>query len=210
MNNKYYDLTTAITLETIVFPGDPSFSVKSVTSIEEGSCFNLCQMSLSNHLGTHIDFPAHVIKNGKTSSDYALDYLVNDGQIIEVPEDQPTITPAFIEQAEIFENAIVFFKTKNSSLSKSGAFTKDYVYIEPNAAEVLLKKKVKIVGIDYLSVDSYAATELPVHHVLLSREVLIVENLALHSIEPGQYKIFIMPLNIPGMDGLPVRVIAIQ
>jgi arylformamidase len=101
----------------------------------------------------------------------------------------------------------VFFKTSNSSLNKSGQFHKDFVYLEPDAANELVKHKIRIVGIDYLSVDPYAS-DLPAHKILLSNNVLIVENLNLTSIAQGIYRVFIVPLNIPNMDGLPVRVFA--
>lgn len=66
---------------------------------------------------------------------------------------------------------------------------------------------MRVVGIDYISVDRYDAEELPVHHILLSNDVLIVENLELKDIDPGRCKLFVMPLNVPEMDGLPARVV---
>lgn len=83
---------------------------------------------------------------------------------------------------------------------------KKYVYIEPDAAEALLQKGVKIVGIDYISVDCYDAEDLSVHNILLSKEVLIVEGLELKHAPIGRGEIYIMPLHIPDMDGLPARV----
>ena len=71
----------------------------------------------------------------------------------------------------------------------------------------MLEKKVKIVGMDYISVDDFSSEELPVHNILLSNDVLIVENVELKGVAPGRGKFFVMPLNIPGMDGLPARVV---
>lgn len=102
----------------------------------------------------------------------------------------------------------MFFKTSNSKLSKQSQFCDKYVYIEPNAAEKLLKMEVKIIGIDYISVDKYDAEDLPVHNLFLSKDVLIVENLELSNIPAGRYKFYILPINLNQMDGLPTRVIA--
>jgi arylformamidase len=206
--SKYYDLTTHISERTVVFPGDPEYSMQKVCSIDEGNSFNLCHMQLGNHTGTHIDYPAHVIKEGKTSSDFSIDHLIGSGIIIKVPDTEKSITKSFITEQSIMNSDIVFFKTANSKLSKQDKFKDNYVYIEPEAAEELLRKQVRIIGIDYISVDKYDAEDLPVHKSLLSNEVLIVEGLELNNAPIGRCEIYIMPLNISNMDGLPVRVVA--
>ena len=70
----------------------------------------------------------------------------------------------------ILKDDFVFFKTKNSFRSKQNKFTEKYVYIEPDAAKELLEKKVKMVGIDYISVDLISAERLPVHEYSCERE----------------------------------------
>ncbi|OJY47865.1 MAG: hypothetical protein BGO90_02990 [Legionella sp. 40-6] len=206
---RYYDLTAPITPDTVVYPGDPKFSTEVIATLENGEQFHLCHMHLGNHTGTHIDFPAHVVKGGKSSRDFPINDLIGSGLIIEVPATEKSITRAFIEsQCSIAKKDFIFFKTSNSKLSKQAAFTDKYVYIEPEAAAELIRKGVKIVGIDYISVDSYDAEDLPVHRMLLSNDVLIVEGLELNGVPVGRYNIYIMPNNIPDMDALPVRVIA--
>ena len=208
-SGKMYDLTAAMTADTVVYPGDPTFKTEDVCSLESGSQFQLCHMHFGNHTGTHMDFPAHVIKGGKTSSDYCIQDLIGSGLIIEVPQAEKSITKEFIKaQSQITQNDFVFFKTSNSTISKQAEFTEKYVYFEPEAAEELLLKGVKIVGTDYISVDSYEAEELPVHHKLLSNNVLIVEGLELNNAPVGRCRLFIVPNNIPEMDGLPVRAFA--
>lgn len=72
-----------------------------------------------------------------------------------------------IENEEITKDLIVLFKTRNSQLPRVGPLIKDFVYIEPEAAKELVKKQVKMVGIDYISVDSVDAEGLPTHKILL-------------------------------------------
>ncbi len=205
---KFYDLTTEISPKLVAFPGDPQYSTEKVSSLENGQKFNLCHMHLGNHTGTHVDFPAHTIKEGKTSSDFPIEYLTGPGVIIKVPPQEKSITREFVSKQPIMSSDIVFFKTANSKKSKQEAFTDQYVYIEPEAAEELFRRGVKAVGIDYISVDRYDDEDLTVHNILLSKEVLIVEGLELSEIPEGRYEIFIMPLKIPLMDGLPARVMA--
>ncbi|MGC1182114.1 cyclase family protein [Legionella sp.] len=206
--SRCYDLSTMISNDLVVFPGDPTYCTEVVSSLEKGDTFNLCHMHLGNHAGTHIDFPAHTIKNHKTSSDFPLEFLIGPGIIIQVPPTEKSVTKNFVARQSIMSSDIVFFKTANSQISKHAPFTEQYVYIEPDAAIELLQKGVKIVGIDYISVDAYDDANLTVHNTLLSKEVLIVEGLELRDIPEGRYEIYIMPLNIPNMDGLPARVLA--
>ncbi len=189
-----YDLTAPITPDSQVFPGDPSFQSDKVQSLEQGDAYNLCHLHLSNHIGTHIDFPAHVIKGGKTSSDFLMASLIGPGVILEC-EYPSVITQSFIQQKkqEIIGKEIVFFKSSE--------------YIETLAAETLTHLGVKIVGVDGLSIDPIEAEDLPAHHILLSDDILIVEGLNLQDVSSGEGEITIAPLNIPDMDGLPARVI---
>jgi len=205
---KYYDITLNISGNLATFPGDPCYQAEQVYSLEDGSHFRLNKLFLGNHTGTHIDFPSHVIKDGKTSSDFSIESLIGTGLIIEVPEQDSSVTKDFIKNLPILKNDFVFFKTANSRISKYAPFTEKYVYIESDAAEELLMKGVKIVGIDYMSVDKYESEDLPVHQCLLSNDVLIVEGLDLNNVPVGRCKIYIMPIKINDMDGLPARVIA--
>lgn len=205
---QLYDLTANISSSLVVYPGDPSFSKEQVCSLETGEKFNLCQMHLVNHAGTHVDFPCHTVIGGKSSSAFPLEYLTGPGVIINVPSASQSITKDFVSQQSIIKNDIVFFKTENSKKSKHESFMDQYVYIEPDAAEELFKKGAKIVGIDYISVDKYDDAELSVHNILLSKEILIVEGLELKDIPEGRYEIFIMPLKVDDLDGLPARVAA--
>jgi arylformamidase len=206
---KVYDLTIPITKELPVFPGDPFFKSEEIKSLDKGDAFKLCHIEMGNHMGTHIDFPAHVIEHGKTSTNYPIESLIGSGLIIELPDNEECIQAQFVQKQPIQKNDFVFFKTSNSKrLSKQKEFSKKFVYLEPGAAKSLIEKGVRIVGIDYLSIDSYEAEGLPVHRELLANEVLIVEGLNLAEVPPGRYKIYIMPTHILDMDGLPARVIA--
>ena len=201
-----YDLTVAITPAIPVFPGDPPFAMSPIKTLGAGCCFNLRHMHMTNHIGTHIDFPSHVIQGGKTSSDYPIEALQGPGLIAELPQDAPCVTWEFVETLPIQENDFVFFKTSNSTFWEHNTLSENFVYIDPEAANLLVTKKVKIVGIDYLSVDKYEAGHLPVHHILLSNDILIVEGLDLHEVPAGRGEITIMPLKVADMDGLPARV----
>ncbi|HNB09392.1 MAG TPA: hypothetical protein PK754_07535, partial [bacterium] len=82
----------------------------------------------------------------------------------------------------------------------------DFIAVGLTGAEYLLKKKVKLVGVDYLSVESFHAEfDHPVHKKLLGSHVVVVEGLNLSDVRPGEYELICMPLKIKHGDGTPVR-----
>ena len=88
----FYDVTKLIHDEMLAYPGDPAFSKESICNLETGDVCNLLHIHMSNHAGTHIDFPAHFIRDGKTSADFTLSYLMGRCLVIEIGLDTPLIT----------------------------------------------------------------------------------------------------------------------
>lgn len=213
-NKQFYNLTTPIKEDLVAFPGDPEIKIEKIKEIEEHdhASYSLCAVSGGNHTGTHVDFPAHVIKHGANSSQFPLENLIDQpGVVIEVPNTENAISRSFLEaqKKSFFKGAIVFFKTRNSDIPKTkDHFTEDFVAIKEDAAEILVNAQVKAVGIDYLSVDQYQNEELPVHKKLLENSILIVENLELKDIPAGEYLISIAPNQIEEIDGAPATVYA--
>ncbi len=199
----FYDVTKPIHSEMLSYPGDPAFSKESICSLDQGGLCNLLHVHMSNHVGTHIDFPAHFIRGGKTSADFSLLHLMGRCLVIEIGPNTPLIQPEHLENQSIQEGDIIFFKTSNSTLTE---YSEKYTAISPAAARYLREKKVKIVGIDYLSVDAHGDLAFPVHHELLSHDILIVENLELKEVYAGLYYARIYPLNLKEVDGSPSRV----
>jgi len=205
-----YDLTIEISPETTVFPGDPTFRAEPICEVKHGSTFTLSHFHFSNHTGTHIDFPAHVIAKGKTSSAYSLERLMGAMQVVEITGDGHVML-SDVESLNPKDGEIVFFKTNNSrSNLHDKVYTDSFSAIEPAAAEELAKKGFPIIGIDYLSVDRFEDASLPTHQYLLSKDILIIENLDLREISAGKYHVTIAPLKVKEADGLPVRVIACE
>ncbi len=112
-----------------------------------------------------------------------------------------------LEQAGLREDLRVLFKTSNSALWNSDTFHEDYVYIADSGARYLVEQGVKVVGVDYLSVEQFKKPGAPAHRALLSNGVIIIEGLNLAEAEPGMYEMYCLPLPVTGGDGAPARVI---
>ena len=87
---------------------------------------------------------------------------------------------------------------------------KEYIYISEDAAEYLAEIGVKLVGIDYLSVEQYGAARPAAHIILLKAGVVLVEGLNLSEVQPGHYDLICLPLLIRGGDGSPCRAVLVD
>ena len=83
----------------------------------------------------------------------------------------------------------------------------DYVGVTESGARHLVEHGIKVVGVDYLSVEQFKKPGAPAHHVLLGAGTIVIEGLNLRDVEPGIYEMFCLPLRIVGADGAPARVV---
>ena len=206
---KIYDVTVPLSKELIVYPGDPHVKIISRTAIgrDDAQC-NLSCYSFSSHAGTHVDPPSHFIENGVTVDNLPLELLMGRARVVEVTA--PVIDESVLEEFDFTADARVLFKTRNSYLWSQKKFVEDYVYITAGAARVLVAEGIKVVGIDYLSVDKFGNGEAETHLTLLQAGVVIIEGLDLREIEPGDYEMMCLPLKVKNGDGAPARVVLRQ
>ncbi|WAM34322.1 cyclase family protein [Caldicellulosiruptor morganii] len=206
---RIIDVTLEISNEMVSFPGDPRVEIAKVLDIKKGDIATVSKLMLSSHTATHIDAPAHFIKDGLTVDRLLLENLMGKVKVIDAI-DEDRINREFLSKKEIGDAKAVFFKTRNSQYLHSKSFYHSYVSLSLDAAEYLIEKGVKVVGIDYLSIEEYASVDYPVHKTLLSREVVIVEGLNLLNVSEGEYSFVALPLKIKGCDGAPARVVLIE
>ena len=105
------------------------------------------------------------------------------------------------------EDIRVLLKTSNSALWNGESFHQDYTYLAEDGARYLVDQGVKVVGIDYLSIEQFKKAGAPAHRALLSQSVIIIEGLNLAEAEAGMYEMYCLPLRIAGSDGAPARVV---
>jgi arylformamidase len=205
-----YDITLTLSPELPCWPGDTAYELERVQKIDEGATANVSSLTMSAHMGTHVDAPDHFLNNGKTVEKLALSVLSGRAYVLYLPE-VDLITAAILEQAEIPPRTRrVLFKTRNSEYwtRQLKDFQTDFVAISPDAAQYLVDRGVKLVGIDYLSIAPYHQG-LVTHQILLKAGMVILEGLDLSAVSPGRYTLFCLPLKLAGSDGAPARAILI-
>jgi arylformamidase len=207
---RTYDITLTITPDMTIWPGDPKVSIQHTSSMDSGDNANVSQISMSCHTGTHVDAPHHFLNNGKTVEDLSLDLLVGRAYVLYLPE-VSQITASVLRYAEIPPRTRrLLFKTSNSDLWKNGQheFKQDFVALSVDAAEWLVDRNVRLVGIDYLSIAPYHLGT-PVHTILLDAGVVVIEGLDLSKVSPGRYTLHCLPLKLGGADGAPTRCVLV-
>jgi arylformamidase len=205
---KLFDVTVPISKEMIVYPGDPAVEVERISSTGEDAAYNLTRYSFGSHTGTHIDPPAHFLADGMTADRVPLEMLIGRARVVEVTS--PRIDEEALEEFDFSDDVRVLFKTRNSYLWSQPAFVEDYVYITPGAARQMVAEGIKLVGIDYLSVEKFGADDFQTHRAFLDAGTIIIEGLDLREIEPGHYEMICLPLRVAAGDGSPARVVLRQ
>lgn len=205
-----YDISIGLSDQTPVYGGDPKIEITPICRISRGAGANVSAMRLGSHSGTHVDPPYHFVDGGKTVDELPMDVLVGECLVCPI-EDSPVIGTAELEAADIPEGTErILFRTRNSRMWSETEFRTDYTYLDPEAAAWLVEQGIKLVGIDYLSIDKFKSGTHATHHKLLESGIVVVEGLDLSAVPGGMYMLACLPLKIIGGDGAPARAILIK
>jgi len=203
------DITVPIQTGMAVYPGDNPPEREWLRTIGNRDRINLSTLTLGSHTGTHVDAPFHFDEKGMTLDQVPLSTFVGEAVVIQIA-DPVSVTVVELQQHALSSAQRVLLRTRNSQLWSRGRFQEDFVYIEPGAAEYLATLGVRLVGIDYLSVDRFGDTSSPAHHALLGKGMVIVEGLDLSKVDPGTYTLVCLPLSITGAEGAPARAVLMR
>jgi arylformamidase len=206
-----HDVSVPIANGMPVWPSDPPLKLTSQghPSRDKTHTVQVTRIEMGSHTGTHIDAPFHFVEGGRRLEEIPIEELVGPATVIQIAG-VPAIMRKHLESLVWTDVQRVLFKTDNSGHWNDGSFYEKFVYLEPDAAEFLVQQGVRLVGIDYLSIDPYKSEKHPTHFVLLPRNVIIIEGLNLSQIAPGRYQMVALPLNLQSGDGAPARVILIS
>jgi arylformamidase len=134
-----------------------------------------------------------------------LDLLVGPALVVEIVG-TGTIGRNQLQRLSVRGHERLLFKTANSRLWEQSDFSTDYTALTADGAQYLVECGVKLVGIDYLSIEPWGG-DGTVHRLLLSAGMVILEGLDLAGVEPGEYELICLPLKVAAGDGAPVRAI---
>lgn len=210
------DLSHRIVGGMTVFPGDPAVSITPAADIATDG-FRVSAVHLGTHSGTHLDAPSHSVADGASLEAVPLDWLIAPLRILHAPHltggDRITADLCANDLKSVTAGDIVAIRTGWSDRFDTPEYL-DHPVVDPGLADELWQRGVRVLGVDTLNPDPSTASptgewSLPVHELWLGRGGVIVENLtALDRVPAGGAEAIILPLNLPGLDGSPVRAIA--
>jgi arylformamidase len=200
---RIHDITVPLSAELPAYPEDPPVVITPWNSISGGDIANVSQLSLCSHSGTHIDAPRHFLDSGAPVDQLPLGLLVGKALVVEI-RGVKEIGRQELERLHVKGAERLLLKTDNSKLWSRAEFVKEYAALSLEGARYLLEAGVKLVGIDYLSVESFEG-DGEVHRLLLGNGIPILEGVNLSDVAPGEYELICLPLKIQGGDGAPVR-----
>ncbi len=209
MNIKeWIDITLPIRSNMISWPSDPAIKISKYKSIKNGDSSNVSILTLGSHTGTHIDAPRHFFDNGVTVDKMPTDIMMGIAQVIEI-KDRSAVCVRELKLKKIRYGQRIILRTRNSKTQWwKKNFSENFVFLTLAAAEYLLVRGVKMVGVDCLSVGGYGHPDSKaVHRALLSKGIWIIEGLDLTKISSGSYDMLCLPLKIYQGDAAPVKVL---
>jgi arylformamidase len=192
---------------TPVYEGNPPIQFSFTADMNKGDALDLSLYSFGSHTGTHVDAPLHFIRNGAPIDEVPLDTLAGPALVVDIDPSVIGITPADLNRTPWRGAKRILLRTRNSDNSWiiDPHFHRDFTYLTPEAAQLLIDNGVELVGIDYLSIEKFGVARAETHLLLLGHNIPIVEGLDLRDIAPGEYDFVVLPLKIMGHEAAPAR-----
>ena len=206
---KFIDVSVPLDAQLPTYPNNTPFSLEPIKRIARGDSSNVSTLHMSAHTGTHVDAPRHFFDERAGTESLPLDLLMGRARVIEV-DSRAGIAAEDLSGLDLSDDIRVLIKTHNSRLWGSPEFHPGYVGVLESGAKHLVAHGIKVVGVDYLSVEQFHNPGAPAHHTLLGAGVIVIEGLDLRDVEAGIYDMICLPLRIVGSDGAPARVVLRQ
>lgn len=201
------DITKLICEEMIVYKNKPSKQIKRsiVMDYQHGSYYE-SRIDLDMHCGTHIDAPLHMLEGGSTVERLDLSKYIGTCKVYDLTPITQYITKKDVEGLDIQQNDIIVLKTKNSYDTEYNA---QFIYLEEDAAQFLVDRKIKCLGMDAMSIERDKPNH-ETHKILLSHDIGVIEDLQLKDVDEGEYFLSCLPLRIKASEASPVRAVLIK
>lgn len=209
---KLYDLSIPIQPGMTLWPSDPPLSMTLARSMARGDGANVTRLEFGAHTGTHMDAPFHFVRDGTGIDQIPLETLIGPSRVLDLTGIPGHIDRAALEGCNLAGVTRALFKTRNSArwARDEREFDKNFIAVVHDGARYLIERGIKLVGVDYLSVEPYGSKDHPVHLALLPARVVIVEGLNLSAVPAGDYELIALPMKLKDCDGAPTRVVLRQ
>ena len=207
---KLYDVSVPVGPGMLHYGRQPERTM--VESMAEGAPGDVSRWLIGSHTGTHLDAPAHFHQGGETIENIPVEVFVGPATVLDLTGvEGDEITADDLIAAGLDDSDRVLLKTHNSTGALKETTKTPWVGIDSGAAELLVERGVRLVGIDYLTIDSPAGeVDWPVHNVLCPAGVAILEVIDLADVPAGRYTLASLPIKLVGSEAAPARAVLIE
>ena len=207
-----HDISMTLDEPMLTYPGDVPYQRTLQRDRTKGDSSNVSVINTSVHVGSHVDAPRHYLTDSYGADKIPLHALYGPAYVLDCIGLE-SVTAAWLDQYLPESVERLLLKTDNSQwlhCQPPMPFRRDFVYLDGAAARLLAQRSVKLVGIDYLSIDKSGLAAKPAHYALLENNIVILEGIDLTGISPGRYFLACGPLKMAHSDGAPCRVVLIE
>ena len=201
---RLWDISPALGPATPPFPGDQAYEQRWTARIAPGCPVNLSALTLSPHLGAHADAPLHYADDAPAIGAVPLQPFLGRCRVIHAIGCGPLVTPQHLAHALADLPPRVLVRSCERAPT---VWSEEFSAYAPQTIELLASRGVKLVGIDSQSVDPATSKTLPSHHLLLTHDLRVLENLVLDDVPEGDYELIALPLKLVQACASPVRAI---
>lgn len=205
---RIIDISQEIREDMMVYPGDPLFRSRSVSSFKHGDICEVSELTIGSHCGTHIDAPLHMIPGGATLESMPLDAFIGPCRVLTLPTGVITAKMLIEHNINAGERILLRTDPKAKYTPKNGEFNPAALSLR--AAQYLAQTGVKLIGIDAPTVENMETCDGEIHRTLLSADVAILEGLLLEKADQEHYFLSALPLSLTGENGAPCRAVLVQ
>ena len=192
---RVYDISQEV-LGCSVYPGDSAPQRTLMQSMENGALYNLSGFQMCAHNGTHIDAPAHFLKDGRTVDEIAIEAFVGMAYVVQ-------------HDGTVSADDATSILRKAQEAAARRILIKGRAEVSLEAAEMFAQADILLLGNESQSVGPENAP-MAVHKALLSRDIVLLEGIRLSAVPEGVYLLSAAPLNIAGAEGSPCRAVLVD
>jgi len=208
---KIVDLSHEMHSHMPVYPGLESPSFEGAYTLEKNG-FREKKIKIYSHTGTHMDAPAHMLKEGATLDQYSIDYFIGKAVVVDLTDIKGESIS--LQEIKIYEDLIasIDFLVLNTGWHKywgEDSYFKGFPALTVEAAEWLLNFNLRGIAVDTISIDGIESTSFPIHNMFFKKGLIAIENLTnLDAVGNNIFILNCMPLKLKDADGSPLRAAA--
>ncbi len=198
------DISRPLGVATAAWPGDTPLQIDWVLHISRGDNVSLSRVTLSPHVGTHADAPAHYEQDGPTTGELDLAAFLGAVRVIDVSGSEAVTAEVLAERNALGRPRVL---VRSLEQVRPEEFVSDFPPLSTEAAKALVSSGLRLYGTDAPSVDPVDSSSMSAHRVLGAAGVPILENLDLSAADPGDYDLVALPVKLTEVEATPVRAV---